>query len=669
MKKDYIAPDPRAGAVLATINADTEAPPRRKHWLRSWLLEGHPSEMEGMYEELDKHPEHHQHSWWRVMCLTGVDYFSTLGYQPGIACLAAGALSPIATAILVLVTLVCALPVYRRVAEESPHGEGSIAMLRDLLTWWQGKLVILVLLGFVATAFVITITLSAADAAAHIEENPLVAAAMHGMRLPLTLLLIALLGAVFLKGFSEAIGIAVVLVGVYLALNAVVLGVGLWQIVQEPAHLVDWQHTLTTNHGSPALMVVGALLAFPKLALGLSGFETGVVVMPLVRGARDDDPKAPRGRVQNTRRLLLSAAVIMCFYLAASSLVTTLLIPAAEFQPGGAANGRALAYLAHGLMGSIFGTLYDASTILILWFAGSSAMAGLLNIVPRYLPKYGMAPDWTLATRPLVMVFTLIAFVVTLIFRAEVDAQAGAYATGVLVFMLSGAFAVTLTTWRRGQRGKAMGYGAAMLVFLYATVVNEIERPDGAAIAAFFIVVIVIISILSRIQRSTELRTTSIEVDETARAFIDEVASHGAIRIVANQPDERDWREYLLKDWEERTDHHIPKGEPILFFEVTITDPSEFHHTLHVTGEEVGGYRVLRTGSPSVSHAIAAFLLWIRDEVGQVPHCYFDWTEGSPLAHIGRFLLFGSGDIPPMTREILRGAEPDPRERPVIHVS
>ncbi|HEU5317999.1 MAG TPA: amino acid transporter [Chloroflexota bacterium] len=625
--------------------------------------------MEGMYEELERHPEHHQHPWWRVMCLTGVDYFSTLGYQPGIAFLAAGVLSPIATAILVLVTLVCALPVYRRVAEESPHGEGSLAMLRDLLSWWQGKLVVLVLLGFVATAFVITITLSAADAAAHIEENPLVAHLLHGLRLPLTLLLIAALGAVFLKGFSEAIGIAVVLVAAYLGLNLVVIATGLWQIAQEPQHLADWQRVLTVSHGSPALMVAGALLAFPKLALGLSGFETGVVVMPLVRGEGGDDPHKPAGRIANTRKLLLSAALIMCFYLAASSLVTTVLIPAAEFEPGGAANGRALAHLAHGLLGSVFGTAYDVSTILILWFAGSSAMAGLLNIVPRYLPRYGMAPDWTLATRPLVIVFTLICFVVTFIFQAQVDAQAGAYATGVLVFMLSGAFAVTLTSWRKGERVRAYGYGAATLVFLYATLVNEVERPDGALIALCFIVAIVFISIASRIQRSTELRATTIVVDETARRFIEEVAHHGPIRIVANQPDERDWREYLLKEWEERNDHHIPPGEPILFFEVTITDPSEFQHELHVSGVEVAGYRVLRAGSPSVAHAIAAFLLWIRDEIGQVPHCYFDWTEGSPLAHIGRFLLFGSGDIPPVTREILRGCEPDPTERPVIHVS
>jgi len=631
---------------------------QHRRQIAHWLLKDDRAEKGG---------RPHQHSWWQVMCLTGVDYFSTLGYQPGIAALAAGSLSPIATLILVLLTLFGALPIYRRVAEKSPHGEGSIAMLEHLLPWWQGKLFVLCLLGFVATDFIITITLSAADATAHIVENPLTPAFLHGQEIAMTLLLVALLGAVFLRGFQEAIGLAVVLVGVYLLLNFVVVGVGFYQISQQPSVLTNWQTALFTEHQNPLVMVGVSMLLFPRLALGLSGFETGVVVMPLVKGHSSDTEERPRGRIQNTHKLLTIAALIMSFFLLTTSLVTTLLIPTAEFQTGGKASGRALAYLAHLYLGDGFGTVYDLSTIAILWFAGASAMAGLLNIVPRYLPRYGMAPNWARATRPLVLVYTAIAFVITILFRANVEAQGGAYATGVLVLISSASFAVTLSArHRRSRRGVVM-FGAITLVFIYTTVVNIIERPEGIRIAAFFISAIVLTSLVSRVWRSTELRVDQIELDDTARRFIDEESCH-TIRLIANRLNTGDEQEYFKKEKEVREDNHIPPTDPILFLEVQVSDASDFGGTLRVCGVEVDGYRILRTKSAAVPNAIAAILLDLRDQTGQLPHIYFGWAEGNPIQYLLRFILFGEGDIPVVTREVLRLAEKNPDRRPTIHV-
>ncbi|HEY9633116.1 MAG TPA: hypothetical protein V6D14_06910 [Coleofasciculaceae cyanobacterium] len=623
-----------------------------------WLLEEERHESEG---------RHRTHRWWRVMCLTGVDYFSTLGYQPGIAALAAGALSPIATLILVLLTLFGALPIYQRVAAQSPHGEGSIAMLEHLLPWWQGKLFVLCLLGFVATDFIITITLSAADATAHIVENPLMPSWLHHQEIGITLVLIALLGAVFIRGFREAIGIAVFLVGVYLLLNLVVVSVGVYQIVNHPSVIADWQSALFTSYHNPLMMLGLSALLFPKLALGLSGFETGVAVMPLVRGSSSETPEHPKGRIRNTYKLLTTAAVIMSFFLIASSLVTTLLIPAAEFKTGGKASGRALAYLAHQYLGNGFGTIYDLSTISILWFAGASAMAGLLNIVPRYLPRYGMAPNWARATRPLVLVYTVIAFVVTIIFKANVEAQGGAYATGVLVLITSAAFAVTLSAHRQRSQGGTIAFGIIALLFVYTTIVNIIERPEGIRIAAFFIGAIILTSLVSRVWRSTELRVERIEIDETARRLIDE-ESQGAIRLIAHRRNTGDVREYALKEQEVREDHHIPSTDSILFLEIRVSDASEFAGIIRVKGVEVDNYRILRAESAAVPNAIAALLLYLRDETGKIPHAYFGWAEGNPIKYLMRFILFGEGDIAVVTREVLRKAERKPDRRPAIHV-
>jgi hypothetical protein len=127
--------------------------------------------------------------------------------------------------------------------------------------------------------------------------------------------------------------------------------------------------------------------------------------------------------------------------------------------------------------------------------------------------------------------------------------------------------------------------------------------------------------------------------------------------------------EYIEKAYEERLRHQIPPDDPVLFLEVTVADPSEFEARLQVTGEERHGYRILRMESSAVPNAIAAVLLHIRDLTGKLPHIYFDWTEGNPVAHLLRFLIFGSGEVAPVTREVLREAEPDPQQRPFVHVA
>ncbi|MDR6891714.1 hypothetical protein J2S35_000654 [Falsarthrobacter nasiphocae] len=655
------------------IKSSVFGPPRiqskrtRAERFQRWLFQDstRDSDHGGAYAHTEETP--HQYSWWKVMCLTGVDYFSTLGYQPAIAAAAAGLLSPIATIVLVLVTLFGALPVYRRVALESPHGQGSIAMLERLFSRWNAKLLVLALIGFAATDFMITMTLSAADATAHVVENPFVPHWLGDYKVLITLAFITALCVVFVRGFSEAIGLAVVLVVVYLGLNVVVIVSAMMHVTDNPQVIDNWWLALTAQHTNPWLLAGLALLAFPRLALGLSGFETGVAVIPQIQGRLGDDPARPMGRIKGAHHLLTTAAVIMSVFLIASSFLTIWLIPLEAFEPGGPANGRALAYLAHEYLGEGFGTAYDISTVAILWFAGASAMAGLLNLVPRYLPRYGMAPAWASALRPLVLVITAAAWIITIIFDANVEAQGGAYATGVLVLITSAAFAVAISLRSRGRRGHSRFFGVIALIFTFTTLTNIVEKPDGVKIASVFILAILVISFVSRARRSFELRATTVHLDDAAYAM---VKNAEVFHFIAHEPSPSADSEgrYTQKTEHARAANHLPENVEPFFIEVFVDDSSDFEGHLEVRGVRLGDHRILQVHSSNVPNTIAAVLLHIRNKTGRMPHVYFRWTEGNPIQNLLKYLLFGQGEVAPVTREVLREAEPDTKRRPWVHV-
>lgn len=525
----------------------------------------------------------------------------------------------------------------------------------------------LVLLGFVATDFVITITLSSADAAAHLLHST-----VSTWNLPVTIAMIVLLGLIFMRGFNEAIGISVILVAAYLCLNGVVIGAGLWQLIQHPDLLSGWWSNLNQTNPDHTQMVLVAALLFPKIALGLSGFETGVAVIPQIRG------KNAEAKVRGARHLLLASAAIMSVLLICSSLVVTTLVPQSALEEGGPANGRALAFVAHNLLGPVFGGVYDWVTIFILWFAGASAMAGLLNLIPRYLPRFGMAPQWVARQKPLVGVVIGIALFVTVIFKANVDKQSGAYATGVLVLLFSGALATVFAVLSDGRRAKEAGvrrsarfYSALVgltlvtLAFAYTAVVNMVERPEGLHVASFFIAGIVIASLLSRASRSYELRALTIDYDATARRLID-AATVGKLALVAHSAEAVSIQDYELKEHEIRARHNIPESQSLVFLEVGVRDASEFSSPLHVTGHRTGDASILRVHAAAVPNAIAAIAVDLN-AVAPVD-LYFGWSPGSPVRDMLRFLAIGKGQNAVVVHEILRRAFPNDYTRPHVHL-
>ncbi len=676
--------------------------------------------------------EHHQSFWLWVLCLTGVDYFSTLAYQPSIAITNAGRLAPLATILLVLVTLFGAVPIYCRVAQSSPHGQGSISMLQRLMRGWSGKFLVLTLLGFAATDFVITITLSAADAAKHLIENPLFKHVPHWLhsQMGITLFMIMLLGAMFMKGFREVLGVAVAIVVVYLVLNLVVISGGLVTMAKEPAIVSDWWEKLKAgdigahpHHAeevsepaeeasdaepgeSNAAVVEGSdpeptvtktdaekpaaapvpltfwaalmmsILLFPKLALGLSGFETGVAVMPQIIGDSTDTEQNPAGRIKRTQWLLITSALIMSVMLIGSSLVVTTLIAPEAAAPGGPAFERSLAYLAHAeggrklwpFFGDVFGTIYDMSTISILCFAGASAMSGLLNLVPRYLPRFGMAPDWVAATRPLVAVIIVVCLIVTLIFRASVEAQSAAYATGVMVLILSACVAVSIERYgeKTGHWAKRMPWATLFItfVFTYTALDIMIEKSEGLIISLAFILAIMVVSLISRIVRSDELRTVRFQFANADSKFRWNTLQHVEIPVLApHRPGGRtlDEKEQELRAW-----HHLTDDIPVVFVEVKLGDTSEFLQEPMLDIAHEGGRYIIRVSHcTSIAPTIAALAIALNGATRPI-ELHFGWSDESPLKTNLGFVLFGEGNVPFLVRELCRDAIPDETLRPRV---
>jgi prepilin signal peptidase PulO-like enzyme (type II secretory pathway) len=303
-----------------------------------------------------------------------------------------------------------------------------------------------------------------------------------------------------------------------------------------------------------------------------------------------------------------------------------------------------------------------------LWFAGASAIAGLLSLVPKYLPRYGMAPSWSAAIRPLVVFFTAVAFAVTVMFKADVSAQAAAYATGVLVLITSAAIAATISIWHKTAPWRIY-FVAVSFIFVYTAFANMSESPEGVHIALFFISAILIASVLSRAIRSTELRVDKVIWDDQAKEFINNaLESHwGEIRLLPHRCGMKDHKQ---KEQRSRHVHSIQQEEgDFIFVEVELSDSSDFsNECLQVTGHKEGPYNILRCSSPAIPNAIAAIMLDIRNTTGKPPHAYFGWAEGHPIAYTLKYIFLGEGETAMVTREIVRSLELDDRRRPVIHV-
>jgi hypothetical protein len=653
-------------------------------------------------------------AWPLVLCLVGLDYFSSLAYLPSIAVEAAGPLAPVAVLAVVAATLLAAVPVYWYVAGRSPHGRGASGLLETLVRGWFGKSLILVLLGFIGTDFVLTRSLSTADATTHLIHNPFWKADVEWVlnnketvrgwfppflrgafidfwneQLLVTVALAvlgfsfyALIRGVFTRWFMRFAAVVVVL---YLVLTGVILVSGGVYFLNHPELLRNWWHVsvpgqLEASYEQPWALAKAlgllVLFTFPRTALALSGFELSLASAPLVRGDDGDDPECPRGRIRNTRKLLLAAACIMSLFVAASVLNVTLLIPQADAAGNGVASHRALAYLAHGgrgdlgpLFGSAFGTLYDLSTILILLLAGASATIGFRDVAPHYLARFGMQLEWARKAHVVQHLFNVVILVVTVVFQASVSSQQWAYATSVLVLLTGASVAATLDL-RRRFRGSWLRplvltpFLLYSLFFLWNAALTTVLNPSGLGIALGFVWVVFVTAFASRWWRSKELRFDGFTfLDDKSKARWEEICQ---LEFQVLVPHRAGLHSLAQKEHEIRHKHRIAPDVPIIYIEAELGDPSDFLNVPLMRIEYEDGREVIRVSRcASIAHVLAAIALEFR-KVGKPPELIFGWSNENPLAANLHFLLMGEGNIPWMVHELIRHAELDPAKQPRI---
>ena len=670
--------------------------------------------------------------WLWVMCLLGLDYFSTLAYQPSITFHETQRLGPLATALIVLVTLFGALPVYCYLAGRSPGGQGSLGVLERLIRGWRGKTVVLILLGFAATDFTMLKSLSLADAAVHILNRH------DGLRLEKVesfvqwlrhcsdeycseevspyisaqLVVTILLGMVFTtfwfllrKGFTRnVIILAVPLIALFLLMTGILIAGGLWHLYEHPALVTDWYHQVMNGefelrgtkpeHDGWGMIVLMSFLALPNLALGLSGFEMGMILMPQVKGKPGEHP--PRARIRNTRKVLVTAALIMSVFLLGSVMVTTLLIPAEQFAPEGYANDRALSYLAHGgaitgapadpllpICGVVFGSIYDIVTVLILCLAGTSVMTALSVLMPLILNRFGMEFKWAERWGVLGFAVGAIGGLGTVWFQANVEDRRGAYATGVLV-MISCAAVVTVVEKRvlREQTPvKSWGilhfihiayFSAIAVIFVVTLLAVAVRSPSGMGISILFIAAILAMSIMSRAWRADEMRTIGTHKtlvhafkDKTSEELWHKLRTMDFPALVPVRPG----REvHAAKEAEIRATHQLTLNADVVFLEVYIDDPSNFFQQLMIeVVHEDNRYTIRVTRGVSTAHAIAAIALQMSHD-SKPPVLHFGWPEMSILSASWSYLAFGEGNIAWKVRELIQAWEKDPAKRPRVIV-